>query len=99
MKYVYYQSVPDGKITAFHRLVSEWSDKEIKRRVSEYNREHNQTCNAVIVDVEEGGFMDFLIGKATERIQINQEILRDLKDYIDNAAGIIESLIYGGNYE
>ncbi len=95
MKYVYYQSVPDGEITTFNKLNPEWSNEEIIQRVSEYNKRYNQTCNAVIVDVEKGSFTDFLIGKATKRIQINREILQDLKDYIDNASGIIDSLIFG----
>lgn len=95
MKYVYYQSVPDGKITKFHRLDSEWSDEEIVQRLSAYNRENHQNCKAVVVDIEEGSFVDFLISKATERVQINQEIWRDLKGYIDDAAEIIDSLIWG----
>lgn len=96
MKYVYYQSVPDGKITNFHQLTLDCTNHEIKQRLAEYNKEHCQTCNAVVIDVEEGSFMDFLIHKANERVQINKETLENLADALSEASAIVDSLRFGG---
>lgn len=38
MKYVYYQSVPDGKITQFHQVNPEWDEETLKQQLSEFNR-------------------------------------------------------------
>ena len=96
MKYAYYQSVPDRKITSFHQVTLDCTDEELKQKLSEYNKKHRQTCNAVIIDVEEGSFIDFLIHKANERTQINKETLKDLDDYLSEAAAIVNNLRFGG---
>lgn len=96
MKYAYYQSVPDRKITTFHQVNPEWSESEIKSELSEFNKKNKATCNAVVIDVEEGSFIDFLIHKANERTQINKETLEDLDDALSEAAAIVNNLRFGG---
>lgn len=94
MKYVYYQDVLKGTITSFHKLNSEWSDEEVENRVSEFNKTHMDK-NAVVVEVEENSFIDFLIHKANERIQINKEILKELDEYLSEASNIVNTLRFG----
>lgn len=96
MKYAYYQSIPDGKITSFHKIDPEWSEEKIQEALKEYNEKHKATNNAVVIDVEEGSFIDFLIHKANERMQINKEILKDLDDALSEASAIVNNLRYGG---
>ncbi len=96
MKYAYYQSVPDGKITSFNKINPEWSEEKIQEALKEYNKKHKATNNAVVIDVEEGSFIDFLIHKANERMQINKEILKDLDDALSEASAIVNNLRYGG---
>ncbi len=95
MKYAYYQSVPDGKITSFNQVNPDWNEEKIKSALSEYNEKYKQTCNAVVIDVEEGSFMDFLIHKANERTKINKEILEDLDNVLYEASAIVNNLRYG----
>jgi len=96
MKYAYYQSVPDGKVTYFHQVDPEWSEEKIKQQLSEFNEKNKQTCNAVVIDVEEDSFIDFLIHKARERTQINKEILEELDNALSEASAIVNNLRYGG---
>jgi hypothetical protein len=48
------------------------------------------------IGCEEGSFIDFLIHKANERMQINKEILKDLDDALSEASAIVNNLRYGG---
>lgn len=96
MKYVYYQSVPDGKITQFHQVNPEWDEETLKQQLSEFNEKNKQTCNAVVINVEEGSFIDFLLHKANERVQINKEIIEDLDNVLSEASAIVNNLRYGG---
>lgn len=96
MKYAYYQSVPDGKITNFNKINPEWSEEKIQKALKVYNAKHKTTNNAVVIDVEEGSFIDFLIHKANERTRINKEILKDLDDALSEASAIVNNLSVGG---
>lgn len=93
MKYVYYKSVPDGKIINFHKVT--FDDEELRQRLKDFNRKKKQTCNAVVIDVEEGSLIDFLIHKANERVQINKGILADLDSALSEASAIVDNLRYG----
>lgn len=95
MKYAYYQSVPDGKITSFNQVNPDWSEEKIKSALSEYNKKYKQTYNAVVIDVEDGSFIDFLIHKANERTKINKETLEDLDNALSEASAIVNNLRYG----
>lgn len=97
MKYAYYQSVPDGKITSFNQIPPEWSEEKIQEALKEYNQKHKATCNAVVIDVEEGSFIDFLIHRANERTRINKETLEELDDALSEASAIVNNLRYGGS--
>lgn len=97
MKYAYYQSVPDGKITTFHQINPEWSEEKTKEKRRVYNENHIGEIKAVVIDVEEGSFIDFLIHKANERIQINKETLKDLDDALSEASAIVNNLRFGGS--
>lgn len=96
MKYAYYQSVPDGKITTFHQVDPEWNEEKIQKALKEFNEKHKATNNAVVIDVKEGSFIDFLIHKANERMQINKETLKDLDDALSEASAIVNNLRFGG---
>ena len=96
MKYAYYESVPDGKVKSLHKVNPEWSEEKIKERLREFNENYKETCNAVVIDVKEGSFIDFLIQKANERTKINKETLEELDNALSEASAIVNNLRYGG---
>ena len=84
MKYVYYKNVSTGSIFSFHKAPDCIEDEL-----------NEQNCNAVVIEVEKGSFMDFLIHKANERVQINKGILADLDNALSEASAIVDNLRYG----
>lgn len=94
MKYVYYKNVSTGSIFSFHKA-PDCIEDELNEKIAKYNEENEQNCNAVVIEVEKGSFMDFLIHKANERVQINKGILADLDNALSEASAIVDNLRYG----
>lgn len=92
MKYAVYNRVPTGEITHYNKLPEEWSEELVQQNLREFNASHKDTCNATIIEVEDGSFIDFLIKKVEDTQQYNKDLVREALDAVERAESCINAL-------
>ena len=92
MKYAIYHIVPTGEITNYNKLPEQWSEELVQKNLNEFNASHADTCNATIIDVEDGSFVDFLIKRVDDKQQYNCDLVREALDAIERAESCINAL-------
>lgn len=92
MKYAIYHNVPTGEIIRFHKLPEDWSEEKEQQALREFNSANKDTCNATIVEVEDGSFIDYLIKKVDDTKQYNEDLVREALDAIERAESCINAL-------
>lgn len=92
MKYAVYNRVPTGEITHYNKLPEEWSEELVQQNLREFNASHQDTCNATIIEVEDGSFIDFLIKKVEDTQQYNKDLVREALDAVERAESCINAL-------
>lgn len=92
MKYAIYNRVPTGEITNYNKLPEEWDEETVRKNLKEFNAKHADTCNATIIEVEEGSFIDFLIKKVEDTQQYNKDLVREALDAVEYAESCINDL-------
>lgn len=92
MKYAIYHNVPTGEIIRFHKLPEDWSEEKEQQALREFNSANKNTCNATILEVEEGSFIDYLIKKLDNIKQYNEDLVREVLDAIEYAESRINAL-------
>lgn len=92
MKYAIYHRVPTGEITNYNKLQEEWDEETVRKNLKEFNANHADTCNATIIDVEDGSFIDYLIKKVEDTKQYNKDLVREALDAVEYAESCINAL-------
>lgn len=92
MKYGIYHNVPTGEIISFHKIPEDWSEEQERQALKDFNSTHESTCNATIIQVEDGSFIDFLIKKVDETNRYNQDLVREAMEAIEHAESCINAL-------
>lgn len=92
MKYAIYHRVPTGEITNYNKLPEQWDEETVQKNLKSFNESHADTCNATIVEIEDGSFIGFLIKKVDDVKRYDEDLVREALDAIEHAESCINAL-------
>ena len=77
MKIVYYENVVTKEITNYNKLSEDWTEEKIGNELKAFNLRNKDKCNAVVIDVEEGSFIGYLIKRLEEKIAVKPGLIEE----------------------
>lgn len=92
MKIVYYENVVTKEVTNYNKLPEDWTEEKIGSALKEFNQRETGKCNAVIIDVEEGSFIGYLIKRLEAKIAVKPELIEEALDALDHAESCVRAL-------
>lgn len=92
MKIAYYTSKETKAITTFHKIHDDWDDKKISDSLRDFNNNANNKTTAIIIDVPENSFMEYLVNRCFHKLELEKESRNDLIDNLREALAIAENI-------
>lgn len=92
MKLAIYHRVPTGGITNYTKLPEQWSEETVQQKLKEFNASYADTCNATLIEVEDGSFIDFLIKEVEKKHDLKEDLLQEALDAVEHAESCINAL-------
>lgn len=84
MRIAFYQDITNGSVTHHHRMDDDLSDKEIRKKVDEFNEKQDKT-KVIVLNIAHDKFMKYLIRKCEEKNQIAQDAIDNTLDALEEA--------------
>lgn len=92
MKIAIYHRVPTGEITNYTKLPEQWSEDVVQQKLKEFNASKADTCNATLIEVEDGSLIDFLIKEVEKKQEYKADLIREALDAVERAESCINAL-------
>lgn len=92
MRLVYYTDCGTGDVINCGTIPAEWDEKEVEKRLSEFNSKEKNHCNAYVTEVEDGGLIAYLFREATRQHTYPRDAIDAALEALDMVRAEIESL-------
>lgn len=89
MRIAFYQDITNGSVTHHHRMDDDLSDKEIRKKVDEFNEKQDRE-KVIVLNIWHDKFTRYLIKKCEEKDQIAQDAIDNTQNAINNALDALE---------
>lgn len=92
MRLAYYTDCRTGNVINCDTIPAEWDEKEVEKRLREFNSKEKNRCNASVIEVEDGSVLAYLSRKATIQHAYQRDAVDAALEALDMARAEIESL-------
>ena len=92
MRLVYYTDCGTGDVINCGTIPAEWDEKEIEKRLREFNLKEKNHCNAYVTEVKDGGLVAYLFREATRQHTYPRDAIDASLEVLDMVRAEIESL-------
>lgn len=89
MKLIFYRNKRSGELTSVFRAL-EWSDKELNKRVAEFNANEKNFVTAEVIEADQ--HMEFVFNKSEEKRLFSKKAIQEALDALDTARACIDCL-------
>lgn len=92
MRLVYYADCGTGDVINCGTIPAELDEKEVEKRLREFNSKEKNRCNAYVTEVEDGSLVAYLFREATRQHTYARDAIDAALEALDMARAEIESL-------